>query len=241
MRALSGSDVLDLWERGSRLQSLDRGLMVLGAALPETPHESLADWPLGRRNVALAELHCAVFGPSLQGWISCPQCAEKLEFQMDGSALMGQPGPPPNEKVVVRGHSFHLPTSRDLARAATETDSRLAALRLLESCLDAGESPVWDAGESPVWSDEDLEEVGDKMASADAMAETLLKFHCPKCHSDWDDTLDIVAFLWGEIEARAKRLFREIHTLASVYGWTESEILSLSEPRRSTYLEMVQR
>ena len=31
----------------------------------------------------------------------------------------------------------------------------------------------------------------------------------------------------------------EVHTLASVYGWTEREILSLSEPRRAFYLEMV--
>jgi len=231
MRALSSSDVLDLWERGSRLHSLDRGLIVLGAVLPETPFESLADWPLGRRNGALAEFHCSVFGPSLQGWISCPQCGEKLEFQMDGRALLD--GPPPSEKVVVRGYSFHVPTSRDVARAAVETDSRLGALRLLESCC-------LDEVDSPVWSDEDLEEVGEQMALADAMAETRLKFDCPKCSGEWEDTLDIVTFLWAEIEVRAKRLLREIHTLAAVYGWTEKEILSLSELRRSTYLEMVQ-
>jgi hypothetical protein len=233
MRTLSSTDILDLWERASRLHSLDQGLMILGAVLPGTSYESLADWPLGRRNSSLAELHCSTFGTSFQGWIGCPQCGEKLEFQMDGCALIGRERPAPDEKVVVRGHSFRLPASRDLARAARETDPKSAALRLLESCC-------MDTDESHVWSDEDMEAVGEKMALADTMAETRLQFHCPKCGSEWEETLDIVAFLWAEIEARAKRLLREIHTLAAVYGWTETEILSLSDLRRSTYLEMVQ-
>jgi len=33
---------------------------------------------------------------------------------------------------------------------------------------------------------------------------------------------------------------REIHALAAAYGWTEAEILSLGEARRSFYLQMVQ-
>ena len=152
---------------------------------------------------------------------------------MDGRALMGQEEPGPTEPVVVKGHSFHLPTSRDLARAARETDSRLGAIRLLESCR-------LEAGEFPDWSEADLEEVGEKMALADPMAETRVMLHCPQCGNDWDETLDIAAFLWAEIEARAKRLLREIHTLAAAYGWTEREILSLGDTRRASYLEMVQ-
>jgi hypothetical protein len=78
------------------------------------------------------------------------------------------------------------------------------------------------------------------MALADPMAETRLTLHCPKCENIWDETLDVVAFLWEEIEARARRLLLEIHTLALAYGWTEAEILSLTEDRRGRYVEMVQ-
>jgi predicted RNA-binding Zn-ribbon protein involved in translation (DUF1610 family) len=173
-----------------------------------------------------------MFGSSLEGWIACPQCGEKLEFQMDGRQLAGQEETSLNEKLVLNGHSFRLPTSRDLAGAARETESTLAALRLLDGCC-------LDAGELPVWSEEDIEEVGERMAAADAMAETRLTFHCPKCAGEWDETLDIATFLWAEIAGQAKRLFREIHALAAVYGWTETEILSLSDLRRSSYLEMV--
>ncbi|HUD55174.1 MAG TPA: hypothetical protein VMR02_08095 [Terracidiphilus sp.] len=42
-----------------------------------------------------------------------------------------------------------------------------------------------------------------------------------------------------QIEARARRLLYEVHTLAAAYGWSEREILSLSAPRRALYLEMV--
>jgi hypothetical protein len=31
----------------------------------------------------------------------------------------------------------------------------------------------------------------------------------------------------------------ELHTLASAYGWSESESLALSDTRRAMYLEMV--
>jgi hypothetical protein len=147
MRTLSSADYLDLWERGSRLHPLDRGLLALSAAHTDTPYENLADWPLGRRNQALAELRCACFGPGLQGWILCPQCAEKLEFQLDGRTLMEESAG--GEPIVVKGHSFRLPTSRDLARAAREADSRVGALRLLQSCC-------MEEGPAPDFSDEEL-------------------------------------------------------------------------------------
>jgi len=235
MRALSSSDFLDLWERGYCLHPLDQGLLVLTAALPETPSKSLADWPLGRRNRALAELHCSCFGPRLQGWASCTRCGEKLEFEMDGRTLAREMAGEESlvEPIVVNGHAFRLPTSRDLAWAIRETDSRLAAIRLLESCR-------VEAGESSAWSEEDLEDVGTRMALADPMAETRLTLNCPECGNEWDETLDLATFLWTEIEARAKRLLSEVNTLASAYGWTEREVLSLSESRRALYLELVQ-
>jgi hypothetical protein len=231
MRALSSADLLDLWERGWRLHPLDRGLLTLHAAFPEASYDSLADWPLGRRNRAMAELRRACVGPGLLGWVSCGQCGERLEFEMDSRKLLDT-GLEPLESVSVRGRSFRLPTSRDLARAAREPDPEKAAIRVLESCCMEG-------AEDQEWSEIDLEEVGESMALADPLAETRLLMRCSQCGHQWDETLDLAAFFWSEIEASAKRLLLEVHTLASAYGWTESEILSLSEPRRARYLEMV--
>jgi hypothetical protein len=258
MRSLSDSDLLHLWEGGLRRHPIDRALLALGAAFPETPYERLADWPLGRRNKALVELRCRYFGQSIQGWIACASCGEKLEFDLDGWVIAGA-GLNANERaqsdesdepIVVNRQSFRLPTSRDLAKAAREADSRTAAIRIAENCRIAAPQVLeTSAGQHATsmrdpdfesWSDQALEEIGERMAAADPLAEIRLALHCPKCEYEWEETLDIVAFVWAEIEARARRLLLEIHTLASAYGWTETEILSLSENRRVRYIEMVQ-
>ena len=235
MRPLSNPDYLNLFERGARLHRLDQSLLVLSAALPETPWDALADWPLGRRNRALIELHCTSFGPALHCWLTCIKCSTNLEFTLDGQAMAHQASTDEiaaGEPVVVAGHAFRLPTSRDLARLLREAGAEAAVPVLFQSCR-------LDAGEPLEFSEDFLEEVGDTLARADPLAETRVTFQCPDCGSDWQDTLEIADFVWAEIEARARRLLREIHAIASAYGWSEGEILSLSHSRRALYLEMV--
>jgi hypothetical protein len=234
MRVLSSSDFLDLWDRGFHLHPLDQGLLVLGAALPNESYESLADWPFGRRNGALAQLGLRCFGPKPEAWTKCTQCGEKLEVEVDlrnlanEAVALGR-----SEPIVINGRSFRLPTSRDLALAAQEADERSAAIQLAKSCAMEG-------GDAPLWSDEDLDDVGEGMALADPLAEVTFHFTCPECGNEDNAALDIASFVWAEIEARAKRLLFEIHRLASAYGWSEREILSLSERRRALYLDMVE-
>ncbi|HUI83242.1 MAG TPA: hypothetical protein VL240_03415 [Candidatus Binatia bacterium] len=234
MRAFSNSDLLDLWERGSALHPLDRGLLALSAALPEVPPATLADWPLGRRNQALVELHGRCFGAGLQGWSACPSCGEKMEFELDGRALaQQQDAAQRDETLMLNGQTFRLPSSRDLAEVAGMADSQAAAIRLLERCRISDTEPL-------AWADEDVERVGEQMARADPLAEIRIALRCPACGNQSAETLDIVSFLWEQIQARAKRLLWEVHAIASVYGWTENQVLSLSAARRSLYLQMVQ-
>lgn len=232
---LSDSDLLDLWERGSALHPLDRGLLVLSAELPEAQTASLADWPLGRRNKALVDLHCSRFGPRLQAWTACIACGEKMEFEINGPTLTQQNADVEpqsrRETVVVNGQSFRLPTSRDLAQVARDGDPRAAPIRLLDLCR---------VGEPVACSEEDVEEIGGQMALADPLAEIRIALRCPACGNESAETLDIVSFVWAEIVSRAKRLLWEVHNLASAYGWTETDVLSLNAARRSLYLEMVQ-
>jgi hypothetical protein len=242
LRALSLSDCLALWEVGRALHPLDRGLLAIQAASVDSSVDSadgdrddVADWPLGRRNRALAELRCACFGSRIEGWTACEGCGEKLAFQVDGNTLIAAAPPASDVRVESHGRVFRLPTTRDLARIATEKDAARAASLLLDRCA------VADAGatEPPRWTDEEIEAIGETLAAADPLAEILLHFDCPTCAASFDRSLDLTAFLWSEIEGRAKRLLREVHTLASAYGWTEAEILSLSAARRDFYLEMV--
>jgi hypothetical protein len=230
---LSDSDLLHLWEDGARRHPVDRALLILGAAHPDAPYEALADWPLGYRNRAIAELRSACFGHGIHGWVSCPRCGDRLEFATDWRALAAEGGDAERDRQIVVGErAFRLPTSRDLARIATESDPYLAAVRLVENCL-------LSADDAAAWSDQEIEEIGDRMAQADPLAETQLALECPSCAQAWEENLDIAAFLWEEIEARAKRILFDIHRLASAYGWAEAQILALSARRRALYLEMV--
>ncbi len=228
MRALGNVDFLNLWEIGAGLHPLDQGLLTVRAAFPET--EDSADWPLGRRNQALAAVHCASFGPELQCWTSCPGCGEKLEVSLDGRAIAGREAPTANQTVEVNGNVFRLPTSRDLARIAGETDLTQATHRLLNECRLEKQSE---------WPEEWIERVEEKMAAADPLADIQLTFECPACGMRCEKPLDLPAFLWAEISAAGRRLLSDVHDLAAAYGWTESNILALSDTRRAVYLEMV--
>lgn len=230
MRTLSSSGILELWERGVGLHPLDRGLLALSVADPPSTG-NVADWPLGRRNRALLDLYASWFGHQLQGWTACPDCEEKVEFELDARSLSAVESPcMPQGPVRVGEQSFRLPTSRDLAEVAA-SDSKMAPVWLLERCKVSGPESGW--------TDERLELVGESLASADPMAETRLALTCPACSREWDDTLEVVSFVWAEVEARARRLLWEVHSLASAYGWAESETLAMSSARRAMYLEMV--
>lgn len=241
MRALSHADCLALWERGQTLHPLDQGLFAVQAAFPESQRESVADWPLGRRNRALAQLRCACFGRWLRGWTACEKCGERLEFEVDGNALSASNVGSTDESIEVQGDVFRLPTSRDLACIASEHDPSVAAVHLMEQCMVSSTSQ--DSGarrlDEQKWTEEELDAIGERMAQADPLAEILLHFDCPVCSHAFDMCLDLAAFLWSELEGRAKRLLRDVHTLASAYGWSEVEILSLSPARRDFYLAMV--
>jgi hypothetical protein len=234
MRSFSDSELLNLWEDGSRRHSLDRALLILNAARPEMSYSDLADWPLGWRNRALADFRTRCFGPDLHAWASCIQCAERLEFAMDGRLLAAvESNNDTLAQVVVDGVVFRLPTSRDLAAATQETDARFASVRLLQNCC-AEEAA------SRIWSEGEMDQIGEAMAQADPLAEIRLTLHCPQCAHEWDECLDLAAFVWAEIDAEGRRLLLQIHSLASTYGWSEAQILALSENRRALYLEMIQ-
>lgn len=230
---MTQAEILDLWEAGRLLGPLDRA--VLAASLASRDKQSAADWPLGERNRSLARLHCEAFGGLLRGYTACHGCGEKLEFEFDGHTVAASPAlpeQPASQLIPVGRWLFRLPTSRDLAIAATESGEQAAARRLVSSCY-SGPEPASD------WTNEDMEIIGERLSEADPLAEILLHFDCPSCSASFDESLDLGGFVWAEIQAQATRIFQEVHALASAYGWSESEILALSPARRRAYVDLV--
>jgi hypothetical protein len=231
MNMLTQTDLLALWETGRTMHPLDQGALAIAAGFLETT-DRIADWPMGRRNRALAQLRCRWFAGTPRGWTSCPECAEKLEFELDARALAETAEPNPDATVEVRGWRFRLPTSRDLAALVRETDASSAVRGLLMRIGDGG------LGEGEL-SEQEMEAVGEQLAVADPLAEVRLSFVCPNCDSQFEESVDLPTFLWAELEAYVRRLLVDVHRLASAYGWSEAEILGMSSARRELYLDMV--
>jgi hypothetical protein len=133
---------------------------------------------------------------------------------------------------------FRSLNSWDLAAVASCENTTLARRLLAQRCVlqVVVGGVVLPPAELP---DDLLASLAQRLADCDPQAELLFDLACPACGHHWMALFDIESFLWAEIRAQAKRLFREVHTLAQAYGWRESEILSMSTPRRQMYLEMV--
>jgi hypothetical protein len=232
MREITQAELLSLWEAGRGLAPLDRAVLTAGMASRGTEGNA-ADWPLGKRNRVLAEFHRAMFGNVMRGFTRCISCSEQLEFEFNLEAI-SEAGREPGEQYVRVGKwTFRLPTSRVLALASQRTSESDATACLLSECLTGADPTEAD------WCAADVAEIETQLAAADPLAEIMLHFDCPACGASFDESLDVAAFVWAAIDALAHSTLREIHALASAYGWTESQILALSPTRRATYLEMV--
>ena len=76
------------------------------------------------------------------------------------------------------------------------------------------------------------------MEALDPLASAAFSLTCPACGHGWAAPLDVLGFVWSEIDAWAQRTLREVHWLASSYGWREADILALGARRRQAYLQV---
>jgi len=85
-----------------------------------------------------------------------------------------------------------------------------------------------------------LQAVEKIIEDADPWANIALDVCCPACGQEDVADFDIASYLWNKIEQRAHHLLDDIHQLAQSYGWSETDILALSETRRAAYISKVQ-
>lgn len=242
MRTPSVADLLRAWERAQDQRSLERGLTLLAAAWPQSPPDVLAGWSLGQRDASLLALRESIFGPQVCSLTHCPECDESLELAFDVADIRVAPTSEATaeERDHVEGYEvrFRLPNSGDLIAATEEAESDGVRRALLRRCLLAAtlDDRVQPVDRLPAHVEQ---AIVDRMAHCDAQADVELALTCPDCTHQWQVQFDILSFLWTELDAWAKRILREVHVLASAYGWREADILALSPRRRQIYLELV--
>lgn len=254
MRPLSASDILKVWEQGEEMSAIDRALTMLATACPEHARAELAALSIGQRDAWLRELRELTLGSRLEGFTVCGQCQEQLVFTLDIASLRSHSSAPSSDEEFEfemdgRALLFRLPNSRDLAAVAVCEDVAVARRLLAERCVlqpsrnGVGRTSVCSPAEQtevrPTLSEETITRLAERIGEYAPDSETPLDFTCPSCGHQWRAFFDIAAFFWAEIAAQARRLRREVHLLASAYGWREADILAMSARRRQAYLEMI--
>lgn len=242
MRSLSASELLKIWEWGGTQPSWSRALRLLATACPETSIHALSKISIGQRDALLLTLREWIFGSQLVSLAVCPNCGERLELNFQVDDIRVAPPAEPVETIALNVAdyqvSFRLPNSLDLMAIAAHqhlahTQEILIGRCLLKAACNGEDLPVNQLPPNL------LDVVVEQIAQADAQADVQLALTCPACTHQWKSLFDIVSFFWSEINAWASRILREVHTLASAYGWREADILAMSPRRRQLYLEMV--
>lgn len=241
---LTASELLAIWEKGVDRPVFERALLLLEATYGQSC-ENLAELSIGQRDARLLDLREALFGSVLPCLTACSACGEQLELNLDVGDLRVSPSIPDEQQ---RGHftmeaegltlGFRLPNSLDLSAASSVEDADSARALLIERCLVAVNDRQTDVS-SETLSPTVLDALTAAMAEADPQSHIELVLSCPSCEQDWQVVFDIASYLWSEIQTWALRVLREVHILASVYGWREADILALSPLRRQFYLESV--
>ncbi len=244
MRGLEARELLELHERGRGLAPARRALLLLERAEPEASAEGLATLPVGRRDARILELRERTLGAVIQTETACPACGERLELDLRSEELRGMaPSADLAPRVRVDRDGWEvlvrLPGTGDLLAVleAGGSEADLLARCLVEARLDG--EPVDPARLPGALPDPVREAAQTAMAEADPLADLQLALACPACEHAWSAPFDPAAFFWGEIEAWAPRLLREVHLLASAYGWSEADILAMDAWRRGQYLGLL--
>ncbi len=239
METPSTAELLQVWEEQADRTLPERAVALLRLARPDLSPDGLVDLPIGARDAALFAFRERLFGPRVEGVATCAACGELLEVTLHAAAPSDLLGPAATAGAnEVCSLLFRAPTTRDLIAVLGEVDPETARRRLVTRCVvrtSQTELPGPEADLTP----ELIDEGARAMALADPAADVVLGVTCPTCSRFSQTPFDVVSFLWQELDAWAARLFEDVHTLASAFGWSEADILALSPSRREVYLKRV--
>jgi len=239
--SFSAAKLLQVWERGQHQLQPEKALTLLAAVYPEGTRESLATLSIGQRDAALISLREKLFGSQFSSLTDCPACGQRLELNFNVRDIR-TPTPSTNAPLSFQQSDcelqLRLPNSLDLLRLTDCSNPARMRAQLFSQCVThvSYQGRVASSKDLP---DEIVELAIARIGEADPQADVEINLTCPDCRHAWQTSFDIVSYLWSELHAWAMQLLREVHVLASSYGWGESDILSMNTQRRQCYLELL--
>jgi len=198
------------------------------------------DWSLSARLGALAEVVALTLGhDSVSVQPRCTGCGKTYEVDLSLralSALGDAARAMPHIELALgttRRAILRRPTGADQRRWRAEATPAEAILRqlLVKGALGA---------DLDGQSTDGLARIAEAMQEADPLAAFAIHCVCPFCALEADSPVDIEGLLLDALARQVHVLTRQVHQLASRYGWREADILALPAHRRAAYLDCIE-
>ena len=222
--------LLDAWEVAlSEPEALRAPSLLLSLGWLETP-DVLASSTIGETDCLLCALRQHLFGSMLDCVVDCPSCGEMLEFTFSTTDIAPTAATSAERVSLLDGLvECRPPVNSDVTELlgfGSAVDSR----QLLRACL------LSDGAAIEGLTDQDCDRALEELAQADPGSSMEIAIDC-SCGHQWIDEFDIRTYLLAELTDWATRTLRDVHRLASRYGWSESAILRMSPWRKRIYLD----
>jgi hypothetical protein len=215
-----------------------RGAVTLSCCAGAGDRVEVEDLAAADRDRLLAAVYGAAFGNIIQSTEYCSACGERFDVRFPIEDLASAVDRAADARAArllpdgvfetAAGLRFRLPSARD-EMAAAELPERQAAEFLASRCV--------------VESPEGLEAaqaVEEAIEDAAPLIDLDIKTSCPECGAAQAVHFDIQFYLLRALEMERPRMLREIHRIATAYGWSLAEILSLRRSERRTLSELIE-
>lgn len=248
--SLSRPQLLQAWEAGAHTAISEWPLRLLSIAYPDFLYETLEQMTISQRDQLVLGLRESVFGSSMRSRATCSRCDTPIELTFLTSDLQTNNGAASKTDLgqftcAAGRHvaTFRLPRCADWIRLDTDParpagDDHALSQLLARRCLVALDGQESNDERQPVPEDV-LASVAKAIADSDVNTHTELRVECPQCGHHWTALFDVVSYFWEELDVHCQRLLEHVHLLAQAYGWTEDQILRLSDARRQAYLALI--
>lgn len=208
--------------------------------------DGIWQWTVKRRLQGVLAIASATFGNRLNLTSHCTQsgCGEQLEIELQLQDFIDADDtlticcePAPDVWLELR-----LPTGQDQWQWQQYAIEQGSSTLLQHMCrtliVQCNNKPL--TAESQ-FAQEWLEQIDDTLEAADALTALTLSAQCPVCESTNEIPLDIETRLLSLLATRQQHLLEHIHLIASVYHWSEQEVMQLPVARRNFYVGRITR
>lgn len=235
--SLGDAALLAAWEAAGAVPSSAVGAVLLHHAGMVDEFDTCLDLPLATTSALVARVYSESFGDTVEGVLTCGSCAESLEVTLPLGAFSDMPGGPGTATVTLPQDGQALvvrcPTTRDLLAVAAVSDPAAA---LLARCVTGADGTTIEPGSLDPDTLEAVDAAAEELAGAAAV---LVRSRCPKCGFEVSADVDVPGLLWQRVSDEVPAVLAEVAELASAFGWSETDILAMSAPRRGAYLGLV--